>query len=329
MTLALGILLLLLAVLLRAGHEAVRASSRLRLRDLVDRAEPGNRAAHIYLDYPDYFRAAVSAQESACALAGATLLAAGAVERFGTVLTLSTLLLAALGFGALTALLSILARVPQTGLFTLLAPLVSVFIGVVAAVVPPTTTDDEPAGADGDSAESEREAVEEVLEEGVREGIVNTEDMKLVSGVVELRDTQVGEIMVPRAEIFALSADLAPDELARRIAASGYSRVPIYSGSLDSVAGIFHVLDVLKVGPHDLPPLRPVIAADRSERCSELLLRMLRQHAHMCIVTGERSQTVGLVTLEDLLEEIVGEIRDEFDEPAPSAASAVAGGTGE
>jgi CBS domain containing-hemolysin-like protein len=126
--------------------------------------------------------------------------------------------------------------------------------------------------------------------------------------------------MVPRSDIFALSADLPPHEIARRIAASGYSRVPIYSGSLDTVAGIFHVLDVLKLAPHDLPPLRPIVTVGAQELCGELLQRMLRQRAHICIVTDESGRTTGLVTLEDVLEEIVGEIRDEFDEPVPASA---------
>jgi CBS domain containing-hemolysin-like protein len=324
MTIALGILLLVLALLLRAAHAALRASSRISLRDLVDRNAPGSRAASIYLEYPAWFRAAVSALESGCALAGAMFLAVGTVARLGAVLTLTSLLLAAVIFGTVSALLSILARAPNSALFGILTPVVSVCILVVAAVARPQPDDRAQEGGEATEEESEREAVEELLEEGVREGIANSEDMKLVSGVVELRDTGVREIMVPRGEIFALPADLKPDELARRIAASGYSRVPIFSGTIDSIAGIFHVLDVLKVGPHDLPPLRPVMTADQNDRCNELLLRMLRQHAHMCVVTDELGRTAGLVTLEDVLEEIVGEIRDEFDEPAPTASVSMA-----
>lgn len=121
--------------------------------------------------------------------------------------------------------------------------------------------------------------------------------------------------------MFAVPANLPVHEIADRIAASGYSRVPIYSGDLDVIIGIIHVLDVLKAGPHDLPPLRPAVTAEQSERCGDLLQRMLRQQSHICVVTDGAGHTTGIVTLEDLIEEIVGEIRDEFDEPAPGVAA--------
>jgi CBS domain containing-hemolysin-like protein len=259
-------------------------------------------------------------------LTGALLVLSGLFARSVAAVLVSGLILSALSYAALNALAGSLARSTQSPISDALARVVDPLVRLSTRVFPALTRREFAAAAAADAtAEGEREAVEELIEEGVREGIGDSEDMKLVSGVVELRDTLVREIMVSRQDVFALPAELPPYEIARRIASSGYSRVPIYSGDLDAIAGIFHVLDVLKLGPHDLPPLRPVVTAGTSDRCSDLLLRMLRQHAHICIVTDAAGHTAGIVTLEDLLEEIVGEIQDEFDEPVPATAAGQAG----
>ena len=106
--------------------------------------------------------------------------------------------------------------------------------------------------------------------------------------------------------------------LARLIAQAGYSRVPVYRGSIDEIAGMVHVFDVLKTRGEGAPELRPVMHAPSSKRCNELLFEMLRERQHLGIVLDEYGGTAGLVTLEDLLEELVGDIRDEHDEPAPA-----------
>jgi putative hemolysin len=124
--------------------------------------------------------------------------------------------------------------------------------------------------------------------------------------------------MTPRGEVFALDAATPPDELARRIAQAAYSRVPIYRGTLDDVVGMVHVFDVLKAAGEQVPPIRPVAFAAATSRCNDLLFAMLRARNHLAIVRGDGGHTVGIVTLEDLLEELVGDIRDEHDEPHPA-----------
>jgi putative hemolysin len=318
MNLAFAMFFLLAAMLLRAGHEALRSSSRIRLRHMVDENAAGARAASVHLDHPEYLRAAMLAWECALTVSGSLLLAAGALTERGAAIFVSGLLVGTLVFASAMALVGALARSIGAPLFAALGPVMAQIAAISTRVLPPLSSEQFAAEAAAYATEEgEREAVEELIEEGLREGIGDKEDMKLVSGVVDLRDTRVGEVMVPRHEIFALATDMPPGEIAGRMAASGYSRVPIYSGDLDTIVGIFHVLDVLKAGPRDLPPLRPVVSVEQDERCSELLIRMLRQQAHICIVTDGAGHTTGLVTLEDLLEEIVGEIRDEFDEPAP------------
>jgi putative hemolysin len=115
--------------------------------------------------------------------------------------------------------------------------------------------------------------------------------------------------------------------LAARIAQSAYSRVPIYHGTLDDIRGMVHAFDVLKAGAETMPPLRPVALASAESPCNELLFRMLRDRRHLAIVRDAAGSTVGLVTLEDLLEELVGDIRDEHDEPETTRAQAATRGT--
>ena len=115
--------------------------------------------------------------------------------------------------------------------------------------------------------------------------------------------------------------------LAARIAQSNYSRVPIYHGTLDDVRGMVHAFDVLKAGAETFPPLRPVATATPDAPCNELLFRMLRERRHLAIVRDGAGTTRGLVSLEDLLEELVGDIRDEHDEPDTTRASTTARGS--
>ena len=104
---------------------------------------------------------------------------------------------------------------------------------------------------------------------------------------------------------------------ATQIAQSAYSRVPVYHETLDNIIGMVHAFDVIKARGELPKKLRPVAIASPGAPCNELLFRMLRERQHLAVVRDETGRTLGLVTLEDLLEELVGDIRDEHDEPAP------------
>jgi len=111
-----------------------------------------------------------------------------------------------------------------------------------------------------------------------------------------------------------------PHTLASQIAQSRYSRVPIYHGTLDNIVGMVHVFDVIKARGETPDALRPVAFSAPGAPCNELLFRMLRERLYLAIVRDDGGKTLGLVTLEDLLEELVGDIRDEHDEPEPPRA---------
>ncbi|MGQ0712948.1 MAG: hemolysin family protein [Gemmatimonadaceae bacterium] len=169
--------------------------------------------------------------------------------------------------------------------------------------------------------ESREDEIEDLLREGELEGIGEHTETEIIAGVVRFGEKTVAEVMTPRTAIFAVDEATHPREMARLIAQAGYSRVPVYRGSIDEIVGMVHVFDVLKTRGEGTPELRPVVHAPSPKRCNEMLFEMLRERMHLGVVLDEYGGTAGLVTLEDLLEELVGDIRDEHDEPAPDKSS--------
>jgi putative hemolysin len=121
--------------------------------------------------------------------------------------------------------------------------------------------------------------------------------------------------MTPRSEVFAIDERIRGPELALRIAQSRYSRVPIYRETLDNVVGMIHAFDVLKDTEGYDVRLRSVADVPATARCNDSLFEMLRGRRHLAVVRDATGRLAGIVTLEDLLEELVGDIRDEHDEP--------------
>jgi CBS domain containing-hemolysin-like protein len=174
-----------------------------------------------------------------------------------------------------------------------------------------------------DSTEEEHpsEAMEALLEAGEEEGILEESDRELVRSVVEFGDKIVLEIMTPRPEIFAVSGTLTLEEFTAAFNEHAFSRVPVYSGSLDHITGIAFAHDLLKVADEDAGTRtvaqiqRPAAFVPETKKVPELLREMQREKQHMRLVIDEYGSVAGLVTIEDLLEAIVGNIADEHDEP--------------
>ncbi|HEX6091496.1 MAG TPA: hemolysin family protein [Gemmatimonadales bacterium] len=148
------------------------------------------------------------------------------------------------------------------------------------------------------------------------------DEMALIGGVMSFTQRQVREVMTPRIEMVAVSEDSALGDIARVFAESGYSRIPVYRRTLDEVVGMLHAFDLFKLRESAALPIRPVAVAPATRNCGDLLLDMQRERRHLAIVIDEFGGTLGLVTLEDLLEELVGEIFDEHDEGAASTPAA-------
>jgi putative hemolysin len=165
------------------------------------------------------------------------------------------------------------------------------------------------------------EAMDALLEAGEEEGILEESDRELVRSAVEFGDKVVLEVMTPRPEIFAVPGSLTLREFTSQINEHAFSRVPVYSGSLDYVTGIAFAHDLLKVLDADAATRtvaeiqRPAAFVPETKKVAELLREMQREKQHMRIVIDEYGTVAGLVTIEDLLEAIVGNIADEHDEP--------------
>jgi magnesium and cobalt exporter, CNNM family len=157
-------------------------------------------------------------------------------------------------------------------------------------------------------------AAAEQQEEGV---ISQEEGRELLQSIVDFTETVVREVMTPRPDIVAVRADATLQDLRELFREQQYSRMPVYGENLDNIIGIVFVKDLVALPPTAEPPITTLMRAGyfvpESKRVSELLKEMQRRQAQMAIVVDEYGGTAGLVTVEDLLEEIVGEIRDEYD----------------
>ena len=158
-----------------------------------------------------------------------------------------------------------------------------------------------------------------LVERGGEQGILEAEEEQMISAVMELGDRRVHEVMVPRIDIVALPETASIEDAIDTIIREGHSRLPIYRDSLDRIVGILYAKDLLPYlkGPDQLPPLnallRKPVEVPESLLVDDLLHELQRRKVHMAVVLDEYGGTAGLVTIEDLIEEIVGEIQDEYD----------------
>jgi putative hemolysin len=164
-----------------------------------------------------------------------------------------------------------------------------------------------------------------IWREGAAVGTADDDELMMVGGVMSFSTRPVREVMTPRTDIVAIEENAPLEEIRLVFAGSGYSRIPVIRGTLDDIIGMLHAFDLFKLEPGDPLPIRPVAMTPASRSCGDLLLDMQRERRHLAVVLDEFGGTLGIATLEDLLEELVGEIFDEHDEevhpppgPAPS-----------
>jgi CBS domain containing-hemolysin-like protein len=172
-------------------------------------------------------------------------------------------------------------------------------------------------------AQISTEELKLIVERGGEEGILEAEEEQMISAVIGLGERRLHEVMVPRTDMSALSATATLDEAIDTIIAEGHSRIPVYEESIDKVVGILYAKDLLPFlkGEDKRPDLRMLLRTPlfvpESMTIDDLLHQLQRRKVHIAIVLDEYGGTAGLVTIEDLLEEIVGEIQDEYDVEEP------------
>ncbi len=224
----------------------------------------------------------------------------------------------ALGYSERTALA---VSTPVRGFFLVFKPLIWLLRRATKAVL--NLLGLEEPGAEG-SVHSEAE-LRMLLSESTEHGEIEEGEQEMLYKVFDFADKEVSDVMVPRPEVVALSVDLPPEEAFQAVLDSPYTRYPVYRGSLDEIVGVLHVRDLISamhergIASVDLESLlRPAYLVPETKDLAALLTEFRRTNHHMAIVVDEYGGMEGIVTLEDLLEEIVGEIEDEFDLPDES-----------
>lgn len=208
-----------------------------------------------------------------------------------------------------------------SGPITIFAKIVSPLVAVLVLL---TKIISKPFGIDPTrTPELSAAEIRLIVEQGSQQGVLEAEEEQMISAVMSLSDSKLHEVMVPRIDIVAIDQDASFDDAVTLVLTEGHSRTPLYKESVDHIVGILYAKDLLRIiaagGPRprlrDI--MRPALFVPESQAVDDLLNELQRRRVHMAIVLDEYGGTAGLVTIEDLLEEIVGEIQDEFDEEEP------------
>jgi CBS domain containing-hemolysin-like protein len=324
------VLFLLLIALDSAVETALTNISRLRLRQLLERGVPRAQAINDLLENPRRFPATILFINTV------SLLAVGSLAFYASwhftswwshllAVVIAAVVVLVLGVAvpkalalrnperaalALFAPISIIHRLasPLVSLFSLLAkPFILLFGGRTTPAGPFVT----------------QEEMRMLVNVGEEEGVIQQEEEQLIHSIFEFGDTVVREVMVPRPYIAAVEENATVAEAADMALKTGHTRLPVYRDTIDSIIGVVTVQDMLRAIRQDgenLPVtrvMRPIYYVPETKKVDELLRELQKARMHMAIVVDEYGGTSGLVTIEDLLEEIVGEIQDEYDVEPP------------
>jgi CBS domain containing-hemolysin-like protein len=170
------------------------------------------------------------------------------------------------------------------------------------------------------------EEIHDLMDEGQARGLISGEESDMVYGVLDLKQTEVYSIMIPRTEISFAPLDSTLGEVIKLVADCGHTRIPIYNDTIDQIVGILHAKDLLRLWGEDpdlkIPAdiLRKPYFIPRNQKVSELFRDLKEKKTHIAVVTDEYGGTAGMITIEDIIEEIVGEIEDEHDNERPLLA---------
>jgi len=159
--------------------------------------------------------------------------------------------------------------------------------------------------------------IKQLIDVGEEEGLLSEDEGEMIQSILSFRDTLAREIMVPRTDAVFISADTPIEKLLQLVIQEGHSRFPVHSGSSDNIIGILHVKDLLTFWSAEHLDLKDIIRTPyfipETKKISHLLRELRDKKSHMAIVIDEYGGTAGLVTIEDIIEEIIGEIHDEYD----------------
>ena len=304
---------ILVVAALAGGAMAVRSASRIWLRHWAEQRLRGAESVMVYLERPLRLLAAANAGAAvALGLIGISVGIRSEANPSMAILTLAGIAVLVILFAHLLPR-SIGRRWPSV-----VIPVTMPVLRAAQVVTAPMLALGGALGGGDDSSQAfdePKEAMEDLLREGELEGVGKRDEIAIISGVMEFGQKAVRDVMTPRQDVFAIAEGIDPTLAAAQIAESAFSRVPVYRGSIDHIVGMYHAFDVLKEQDGQIP-LRTVAHTPATTRCNELLFRMLRQRLHLAVVEDGDGKMLGIATLENLLEELVGDIRDEHDDPS-------------
>jgi CBS domain containing-hemolysin-like protein len=325
----LGIIVLLIVVVAfnAATEVAITRTNRVRALRLLEDKRRGAGALSRIADDPAPYLNVVLLLTLLATIGGTTIATSVAVRHFdraGEIFSTIAMTIALFVFAEVTPKTFAIQQTDRVGLLTapllvfitrLVGPFAKGLLRLANVLMPGKGLKQGPY-----ITEQELRASAEVASE---EGEIEDEEKELIHSIFEFGDTIVREVMVPRPDIVAIEHDRTLRDVQALVLKHGYSRVPVYREDLDDVVGIVYAKDVLKAlhqGKHDVPlneVIRETHYIPETKKIAELLREMQRDKFHIALVTDEYGSVSGLVTLEDLLEELVGEIADEYDREEP------------
>ena len=338
------VLLTLLEGFFVAAEIALVSIRRSRVEQLVEEGRPGAARVKRLLDEPGRFLAvsqlgltiigffasafaAVSLADQLGAFLAGTGMDEGTAQGLSLLIVTVVLALFTIVFAELVPKTLALANAERFA-FSLSLPIELLARALKPVIMALTGVTNWVAGLFGarvsDEVQITAEELRLIVERGGEQGVLEAEEEQMINAVIELGTRRVHEVMVPRTSIVALPHDVTIEQAVDTIVAEGHSRIPVYQGTVDEIIGIIYAKDLLpflKSGAPDAPPLRslfrtPVLVPE-SMSVDDLLHELQRRKVHIAIVLDEYGGTAGLVTIEDLIEEIVGEIQDEYDVEEP------------
>lgn len=306
---SIAILGLLLTVLGATGAAALIASSRSRLADVVARRLRGGSESLAWLPPLERDLAAASVTSTlGIAMLGAVFPAMFSGARLAEIVLLLLVVALPAVFLSGYVLPRFLTRHRAPKVAERLQPLLRPWSAVLGGILPSPSVQPEAL-------------ITELWRERAAAGAAPDEQLERVGGVISFSQRTIREIMTPRTELIAIPEEASGSEVRQAFMQTGYSRLPVYRGTLDEIIGMVHAFDLFRLEPGDPLPVRPVAVAPASRPCGDVLLDMQRERRHLAVVLDEFGGTLGIVTLEDLLEALVGEIVDE-GEPEPPLRTA-------
>lgn len=318
---------ILMVALLASSEAAILAINKIRVKHLAKQGNKNALAIMELIKKPEQLFATILATENMFIIVGSSVGTASAISYFGpqsTILVSLILTILIVIFGEITPktyaannadVYALIVAKPLLFLVNALRPVILFFTYSTKSILHLL----QKIGISSKHKQKHFHLTEEEIRMMINEGTFSHEEKKLLENIFEFSDTVVGEIMIPRTRIKALHINTSIKSALARIAEIGYSRFPVYEQSLDDIEGILYIKDIinalaLKTGTEeDLIKffIRPTIFIPENKKISELLRLMQKKHTYMAIIADEYGGTEGLITAEDILEEIVGEIEDE------------------